>query len=150
MNTGRRLLFVAFTVTLAGDLQAACIDRGTSAFADSADVVEICENEVCSLAEEFSSCGNVQYISQEFVLGSEIWLFRVRTGDPQIGIDREYAVERRPADPYEIPQTIVDGRPMRMVIGTPLEEAILRQVSCVPVRDPEGCDFIDEVLSGMN
>jgi hypothetical protein len=150
MNIPRNFAVFLIAILAASPLQAGCIDRAFSSFVENANIVEICEKAVCLTASQDRSCGNMHYSSQRYELVSEIWLFRIRMNDPEAGNPKEFAIEARPSDPSRIPLTIVDSRPMRLLVGTQIEPVRTRQLSCVPVSDTDACDFINAVLSGPN
>lgn len=150
MNILKNFAFALIAVMAASSLQAACLDRGYASFVENAFIVELCENTICITAEQYSSCGNVQYSAHSYKVGSEIWLFRIRMNNSEAGKGKEFAVEVRPSDPKEIPLTMVDGRPVRLLVGTPIEPVRTQRISCVPVSDAKACDFINAVLLGLN
>ncbi len=149
MNIFKSLAFAPIFITAATSVQAACLDGGISSFDEYANIVELCENAICTPAAQTRSCGNVHYSAEEYEMGSEIWLFRVRVnGDT--GQGEEFAIEVRSSNPDEIPLTIVDGRPVRLLVGTPIKRAKAQRMSCIPVSDTDACDFVDAVLLGLN
>ena len=150
MNVLKSLAFAPISVISATSLQAACIDRGYSSFDEYAYIVELCENGICAPAAQNRSCGNVNYSSQSYEIGSETWLFRIGSKDYEARRVEEFAIEVRPSDPNEIPLTIVDGRSVRLLVGAPIRQARARQISCIPVSDTDACDFINAVLLGLN
>ena len=150
MNVLKSFLIAPVAAFLGGSLHAACIDRGSFSFVQNARVVELCEDSRCDMARLIRHCGNIHYTAEAYRIGLEIWLFRVRNSNSEAGRIEEFALEVRPANPTEIPLTMVDGRPTRIQIGVPNEQSRLVQVSCAPVSDANACSFVDRFLAGLN
>ncbi|MEM7004991.1 MAG: hypothetical protein AAF498_03850 [Pseudomonadota bacterium] len=150
MNVSKILLFAFVAATVGSSLHAACWDRGLASFAEHVPVVEICEMSVCKESKMYRQCGNVHYFAEEYEVGPEIWLFRIRSNDPETVMDDEYAVEVRPSDPNDIPLEIVDGRPVRLLVGRPIQQTRALQIRCIPVSHPDACEFVDRTLEGLN
>ncbi len=150
MNVLKSFLIAPVAAFVGGSLHAACVDRGYSSFVENAHVVELCENSKCSIARLIRHCSNIHYLAEEYEIGLEIWLFRVRNSSSETGKIEEFALEVRPADPTGIPLTMVDGRPTRLLVGVPIEQSRLEQVSCVPVSDAHACSFAERILAGLN
>ncbi|WP_421704108.1 hypothetical protein [Aliiroseovarius sp.] len=143
---GAACLLIGLTVA-APAVQAACLDHGSPSFAASAPKVRLCIGQDCEQAQLHRSCGNVHYAAEEYETEAHIWNFRIRVNE---GVETEFSVERRPANPEDVPLTIVDGRPTRLLEGKPVEQGILEQLTCAPLGAQDGCDFVERVLAGVN
>lgn len=139
-------LLVGLTIVAPGAL-AACLDHGSPSFAASAPKVRLCIDQDCEQAQLYRSCGNVHYAAEECETETHIWNFRIRFND---GVETEFSVERRPANPEDISFTTVGGRPTRLLIGKPVDADVLEQLTCVPLDTPDGCDLVERVLTRLN
>lgn len=144
MNISKIYLFSSVLAFIGSSLNALCLD------VENAPDVELCENSVCNAARLISQCGNVHYVAEEYEIGPEIWLFRVRFDNSETEMGEEFAIEVRPSDPIEIPMTMLDGHLVRLLDGAPITQTRAQQISCVPIGYSDSCNFIDSVLSGLN
>lgn len=130
----------------ASQAQAACSDI----FHFGPPTVQLCIGEECETATMSRSCGNVEAESENYEAESVLWIFRLRFHARDNDADDEYAVLQEPLDPDDIPLTIVDGRPQRLLyVGMPLDLGTVQKVTCIPQSHPEACDFINTVLDNQ-
>jgi hypothetical protein len=131
---------------LASQGQAACSDTIPS----DPTTVQICISNKCETSVQSRTCGNVEYVAENYQAQSVLWLFRRRFHDVEDDTDDEFAVLYEPRDRSAIPLQFIDGRPQRLLfVEEPIDPNAVQEITCIPESNTDACDFINTVLDSF-